>query len=402
MHVQKGQAVAHGPERDGAASGTDLSALGALSGDDEAFALLNGLESSSAIDDAWAWTGLDEPDIAYAGDGVIAEHGESHVAMRDLELGIARERSLAHGKADDAISAVAAPAPLVDCVVWLERNYRFGLDSAIGRLSLAIRRGDVTAALDTLGAKPRFEPDLFAAYDDDRDGHAQARDRDAAAVLDEDAGLTLAPRTLERLAQGFGPYVQALSAALAQPQPECAPLFDALNAFRILCATRLGARGVDALNAQMAEHVRRAARVPLMVGTNWFAGRAVMVARNDYALGLFNGDIGIALPTREGQLRVYFRAADGGVRAVTPAALPPHDTAFALTVHKSQGSEFDHAALVLPASKSRVLARELVYTAITRARKTVRIIGTRDVLASAIATPTRRDSGLFARMQEAR
>ena len=100
-------------------------------------------------------------------------------------------------------------------------------------------------------------------------------------------------------------------------------------------------------------------------------------------------------------MRVHFRTADGGVRAVTPAALPPHDTAFALTVHKSQGSEFDHAALVLPAGKSRVLARELLYTAITRARKTVRIVGTREVLAQAIAMPTRRDSGLFARMREA-
>ena len=89
----------------------------------------------------------------------------------------------------------------------------------------------------------------------------------------------------------------------------------------------------------------------------------------------------------------YFRMADGGLRAVSPAALPPHDTAFALTVHKSQGSEFEHAALVLPSVFSRVLSRELVYTAITRARERHRSDRRAGVLAQAVATPTQRDSG---------
>ncbi len=151
----------------------------------------------------------------------------------------------------------------------------------------------------------------------------------------------------------------------------------------------------------MAAQVRRTARVPLAVGASWFAGRPVMVTRNDYALGLFNGDIGIALPGAGGALRVYFRSGDGNLRAVSPAALPPHDTAFALTVHKSQGSEFEHAALVLPSTFSRVLSRELVYTAITRARQRVEVIGSRAVLSQAVATPTQRDSGLAARIAEA-
>ena len=425
VDVARVQAALPHPERDAAAHASDSLALDTFSNDDEAYALFDELQSSDPIDDAWAWTGLAEPDAAYAGDGVVTERDESDLIDHEALSGDARSGNSPLLTASDDLSSASAsvspspstPAapptasptapPLVDCVVWLERNYRFGLDSAIGRLSLAIRRGDVDAALDSLGVKQapfETEPDLFTAYgDDDDDGgrNSDAVHHDAPAVLDEDVGPSLAPATLERLAQGFAPYVRVLSTALAQPQPDCAPLFYALNAFRILCATRLGARGVEALNAQMADSVRRAARVPLLVGTHWFAGRPVMVSRNDYALGLFNGDIGIALPTRDGQLRVYFRAADGGVRAVTPAALPPHDTAFALTVHKSQGSEFDHAALVLPASKSRVLTRELVYTAITRARRTVRIVGGRDVLASAVATPTRRDSGLFARMQEA-
>ncbi|WP_433695163.1 AAA family ATPase [Paraburkholderia phenoliruptrix] len=271
------------------------------------------------------------------------------------------------------------PSPLADCVVWLERNYRFGLESPIGRLSLAIRHGAASAALEVLVA--------------DATRHA--------AELHDDAHPTLAERTVERLAAGFAPYANALAAALAEATPDPTPLFDGLNRFRVLCATRSGPRGVDQVNALMAAQVRRAAGVTLAVGAQWFAGRPVMVTRNDYALGLFNGDIGIALPGAGGVLRVYFRTGDGSLRAVSPAALPPHDTAFALTVHKSQGSEFEHAVLVLPPTFSRVLSRELVYTAITRARERVEVIGARAVLAQAIATPTQRDSGLAARIAEA-
>jgi exodeoxyribonuclease V alpha subunit len=271
--------------------------------------------------------------------------------------------------------------PLADCVVWLERNYRFGLDSPIGRLSLAIRNGLASAALEVL----RIDP-------------AEA----CAAALHEDSQAALSERTVARLAAGFDPYADALAAALAAETPDPAPLFDALNRFRVLCATRSGPRGVDQVNTAMAAQVRRAAGVTLAVGAQWFAGRPVMVTRNDYALGLFNGDIGIALPGAGGALRVYFRTGDGGLRAVSPAALPPHDTAFALTVHKSQGSEFEHAVLMLPSAFSRVLSRELVYTAITRARERVEVIGARAVLAQAIATPTQRDSGLAARIAEAR
>ncbi|WP_206996795.1 AAA family ATPase [Trinickia mobilis] len=337
----------------------------------------------AALDDVEAFAWFDEPDGARIGNS-ISESAED----------ASTPATVSH--------RAPASTPLTDCVIWLERNYRFGLDSPIGRLSVAIRRGDAGGALDALSIDPETP---------------------SAAALYEDAGATLAERTVARLAQGFAPYAQALAKALAQRTPDPAPLFDALNRFRVLCATRAGARGVDQLNALMAAHVRRAAHVPLgaprgdllrsapqgdllrSAGASWFAGRPVMVTRNDYALGLFNGDIGIALPAAgagaDGALRVYFRAADGSLRAVSPAALPPHDTAFALTVHKSQGSEFDHAVLVLPGSASRVLSRELVYTAVTRARRAVQVIGSRAVLSQAIATPTQRVSGLAARIAAA-
>ncbi|GBH24842.1 AAA family ATPase [Burkholderia vietnamiensis] len=305
------------------------------------------------------------------------------VELAPFEPGGAETAALASAAASlaagaDAVPPAPAPAPLAACVVWLERNYRFGLDSPIGRLSLAIRRGDVQAALDALPV-----------------------DDTAAASFHDDAGDTVAPSTVERLARRFGAYLAALRTALSETVPDPLPLFDALNRFRILCATRTGSRGAEPVNALVAAHVRPAARVPPAVGAHWFTGRPIMVTRNDYALGLFNGDIGSAWPAAQGALRVWFRRADGTARAVSPAALPPHETAFALTVHKSQGSEFDEAARVLPASFGRVLTRELVYTAVTRARTRVQVIGPRRVLAQAVATRTQRDSGLAARVDEA-
>ena len=135
----------------------------------------------------------------------------------------------------------------------------------------------------------------------------------------------------------------------------------------------------------------------------WFAGRPVLVLNNDYVLRLFNGDIGIALPGADGELLVHFpdAAADGGFRAIAPVRLPRHETAFAMTVHKSQGSEFDGVLVMLPEQRSRVLTRELLYTAITRARHRVTLVAGAAVLEQAIATSTARHSGLLARLAEA-
>ena len=126
-----------------------------------------------------------------------------------------------------------------------------------------------------------------------------------------------------------------------------------------------------------------------------------MVLRNDPGLKLFNGDIGITLPDAHGALQVYFPAASGGFRAVAPLRLPPHQSAFAMTVHKSQGSEFAEVLVLLPAQRSRVLSRELLYTAVTRARDRVWLAGGAAVVGAAIAANTRRSSGLQARLREA-
>jgi exodeoxyribonuclease V alpha subunit len=139
-------------------------------------------------------------------------------------------------------------------------------------------------------------------------------------------------------------------------------LLHAFSEFCVLCAVREGPLGVTQLNTQV-EHA-------LGLGQSaWYAGRPVMVTRNDYALDLMNGDIGLCLPAADGVLRVAFPAVDGGVRWVMPSRLDSVETVFAMTVHKSQGSEFAHVLLVIPAQESPVLTRELVYTGLTRAKK---------------------------------
>jgi exodeoxyribonuclease V alpha subunit len=127
----------------------------------------------------------------------------------------------------------------------------------------------------------------------------------------------------------------------------------------------------------------------------------VLVLRNDPVLRLFNGDVGIALPDAQGAIRVHFPDPESGFRAVPPVRMPEHQTAFAMTVHKAQGSEFDEVLVLLPSQRAAVLTRELLYTAVTRARHRITLLGHEEVLTAAIEAPTRRHSGLLARLRDA-
>jgi exodeoxyribonuclease V alpha subunit len=152
--------------------------------------------------------------------------------------------------------------------------------------------------------------------------------------------------------------------------------------------------GVTGLNRAI-EHALARARL-LSPRGSWYAGRPVMVTRNDPALGVFNGDIGITLPAAEGGgLRVHFLDGEA-LRSVAVSRLAHVETAFAMTVHKSQGSEFEHTALVLAAQSGNVLTRELIYTAITRARKAISLVAEREgLLENGVLQATRRESGLL-------
>jgi exodeoxyribonuclease V alpha subunit len=175
----------------------------------------------------------------------------------------------------------------------------------------------------------------------------------------------------------------------------CADVASALHAardFRVLCALREGPFGAQALNALIGAELDHARG-----GEGWFPGRLVIVTENSYRQQLFNGDIGIAWPDEAGELRVWFDA-DGGPRPWLPAALPAHEAAFALTVHKAQGSEFERVLLALPERDARVLTRELLYTGLTRCRREVSLWASEDVLRCALARRAARWSGLAAKL----
>jgi exodeoxyribonuclease V alpha subunit len=183
--------------------------------------------------------------------------------------------------------------------------------------------------------------------------------------------------TMAAAEDGYRPYLEAVRMGV-----EPGAVFTAFSAFRVLCAEREGRRGVAGLNAALSRWFRARLDHRLDAGLrgSWYPGRPVMVLRNDYVLRLYNGDVGIALPDEQDRLMVYFPAPDGSVRGLAPGRLPEHETAFATTVHKAQGSEFAQVLVLLPSADSPVLTRELVYTAITRASARSVVAGSAEAL----------------------
>lgn len=264
--------------------------------------------------------------------------------------------------------------PLAQRIVMLRQSRRFG--GPIGRLANAVNHGDSDAARDVLRG--------------DSEGRLRwiegARPADVLALaLQGRPGTGSGYRDyLERIREGAGDDYQAW----------VRDVLTRFEQFRLLCAVRDGEWGVNGLN-EAIEQTLENARLIRRRG-EWYVGRPVMVTRNDYATGVYNGDIGVTLPDplRPGSLRVWFPDGEA-VRSVLATRLRNVDTAFAMTVHKSQGSEFLHTAMVLPPQANAVLARELVYTGITRAREFFTLVSPNAaVLAQAIAERTQRASGL--------
>ncbi len=260
--------------------------------------------------------------------------------------------------ATEDLAGLAGPR-FCDAVVVLRHSYRFAADSPIGRLAAAVNRGDAKLAFD---------------------------------LLEQDASRTIQrfskPEVAEQAAKN---YLRLFSQVKSGAPPEV--LFNELDRFRLLCALRRGPAGSEALNRDIAMRLQRAG-VPTL--DEWYAGRPVMVTRNDHQLQLYNGDVGITLPEpgRKGALGVVFLGNDQAPRWLAPARLPPHESVFAMTVHKSQGSEFDEVLLLLPEQDSPVLSRELLYTAITRARSRFMLAASGTVFQAAVNRRLLRQSGL--------
>lgn len=264
-------------------------------------------------------------------------------------------------------------APVVrDSICLLQKSYRFDASSGIGQLAKAINRGDAEQVRA-----------VFAAAHEDVSFQTLNSAEAYQVMLDE-------------VAQGYQPFLQ-----LIRRQAPPAEVIAAFGRYQLLCALRDGPFGVQGLNQRIEQRLMQLQRIrrPGM-GSRWYEGRPVMITRNDSALGLFNGDIGITLRDEEGNLKVFFPLPDGSIKAIQPSRLPSHETAWVMTVHKSQGSEFDHTALVMPTQFLPVLTRELVYTAITRARKQLTIYSEPGVFQRAVQLQTQRRSGLVERLGE--
>ncbi|WP_019626577.1 exodeoxyribonuclease V subunit alpha [Thioalkalivibrio sp. ALJT] len=315
-----------------------------------------------------------------------------------------------------AVTGIGVPGAMQDAggqvldqhIVMLRESHRFGADSGIGRLAAAVNSG---------AAPQRLEVDAAVSQ------ISLAGPEDPALARLAVDGRTDVP---EGDAVGYAGYLQRLDGARPAPPAARAAWEDwardvlaAHARFQLLCAVRRGPWGLETLNRRVTAALQArgllAVDGPRGGGSGargpWFEGRPVIVTRNDYALGLINGDIGIALAVpawlARGEpeppadvaeaplLRVAFLTAGERVRWVLPNRLEAVETAFALTVHKAQGSEFEHVALVLPEADSPILTRELAYTAITRARRWFSLLEPRaGTLTSASQRQIRRSGGL--------
>lgn len=252
--------------------------------------------------------------------------------------------------------------------VRLTKSHRFDADRGIGQLAEAIREGDVDRVLGLLD-DPAY-PEL-ARHD------AGQVDRVTASVLAQSDAL-----------------VKAVGEA-GDPREKLARL----AGYRVLCAHRRGPLGVETLGARLDESAARVRATTPTAG--WWRGRMVLVTRNAPEQDLWNGDVGLVDETESG-LRALFGDGAGGVRALTASRLPPHESALAMSVHKSQGSEFSAVDLVLGERLSPLMTRELLYTGVTRARESLRIFASADAIRGMIGRRVARDSGLRERLEAGR
>jgi exodeoxyribonuclease V alpha subunit len=266
----------------------------------------------------------------------------------------------------DIALAASEKGRLEGSLVLLDKNYRFGNESHIFALSNAVRDGKVDRAIEILNS---------------------GEHGDLSAAQTPPPGQ-VAEQLRQRIVTGYSTYLGSADPVTA---------LEEFKKFRVLCANRTGPYGVQSLN-QMIANILRDERL-IRGGENSYPGLPILIMRNDHSLRLYNGDIGILLPSpANGSLLAWFIGEGGNLRHFPPGRLPPHEPAFAMTVHKSQGSEFDQVLLILPDKESPLLTRELVYTGLTRAKIRVELWYQESVLRSAMARKSERSSGLKDRL----
>jgi exodeoxyribonuclease V alpha subunit len=262
----------------------------------------------------------------------------------------------------------AAGVAIGDGIVVLRRVHRFA--GAIAELAEAVRGGDADSALAVLRA-----------------GHADVRWIDVDVA---EPGAREALRPVRDAAVAAGRRI--VDAARAG---DGGAAVTALDAFRVLCAHRRGPYGVATWNATIESWL--ATELEHYAEDAWYVGRPLLVTQNDYGLRLFNGDTGVIVARGDGRKSAVFER-QGGLVEISPTRLDTVDTVYALTIHKSQGSQVDAVAVLLPDPSSRILTRELLYTAVTRARKEMIVCGTESAILAALVRPVAHASGLARRL----
>ena len=314
--------------------------------------------------------------------------------------------------------------PLDQAVAMLRKSYRFGQDSGIRQLAEAVNTSELTSQVLGHIRDAGFDDVIWL------NGQTPKPDPDQTLELICHHAITGSPEAFRNAGQGrvvngqalptpvgYSHYLEVIhSCDLTADSPReawdahAAEVLEAFNDFQVLCALRKGPWGVEGLNQRIAQKLLAEKLIDKTDG--WYAGRPVLVTGNDYNLGLMNGDIGLTFSvpwdkTETGEpkatLRVAFPSGDStsGIRWISPSRLQQLETVYAMTVHKSQGSEFNHTCLVLPDRLSPVLTKELVYTGITRARNWFSLItGDAQVFKDSVSQQVVRASGLALRLGE--
>jgi exodeoxyribonuclease V alpha subunit len=257
---------------------------------------------------------------------------------------------------------------LHDSIVTLHKNYRFSETGGIGGFSCEVKSGNAAGAAELL-----------------------IRTGETGIIWEEASSPGTLQAILERsILKAYTPYLQTAEPVAA---------LEKFNNFQILCVLNKGPFGIQAVNQLSEQILTRNGFITADHRSqhSWYRGRPVIITRNDYRLGLYNGDIGITLPDPkdvDDTLYVFFPGPHGETKRFIPHQLPEHETVYAMTVHKSQGSEFAKILLILPDEDVTILTRELIYTAVTRAKEQVVICGGKPILHAAVSRRIDRTSGL--------
>ncbi|WP_159714382.1 exodeoxyribonuclease V subunit alpha [Blochmannia endosymbiont of Camponotus nipponensis] len=261
---------------------------------------------------------------------------------------------------------------IIDGTCILKKNYRFSKSSGINQLANAINSGDYNRTLSLLHSN--IYKDLHYIYCAEKENY-----------------ITM----LIKCAMAYSSYLQKLQ----HVKTLTTNILEIFNHYRILCALRDGPFGVIRINYYIEQILNERGLIQVHKSGNYI-GRPIVILRNKPSLGLCNGDVGVLLLNNQNKLSAYFLLPHNNIKIIQIYQLPEYETCFAMTIHKAQGSEFQHIAIILPNKHSPVLTRELLYTAVTRARQCLFLYATNHIIIRSITLVTQRHSGLYDKIKK--